>query len=93
MSASCLPPSQINNSIDKEFYPSALSPQPLVDPLTKRECEVLKLLTTELSGPEIAKELVVSMNTIRTHTKNIYSKLGVNSRRDAVKQAKEHKLI
>jgi len=86
---------------DKQFYPSgsaqdkasALSPQPLVEPLTKRECEVLKLLTTKLSGPEIAKELVVSMNTIRTHTKNIYSKLGVNSRRDAVKQAKELKLI
>jgi LuxR family maltose regulon positive regulatory protein len=86
---------------DKEFYPfgsaqdkpSSLSPQPLVDPLSERECEVLKLLTTELSGPEIAKELMVSMNTIRTHTKNIYSKLGVNSRRDAVKQAKELKLI
>ena len=86
---------------DKEFYPfgsaqdkpSSLSPQSLVDPLSERECEVLKLLTTELSGPEIAKELLVSMNTIRTHTKNIYSKLGVNSRRDAVKQAKELKLI
>jgi len=86
---------------DKEFYPfgsaqdkpSSLSPQPLVDPLSERECEVLKLLTTELSGPEIAKELMVSMNTIRTHNKNIYSKLGVNSRRDAVKQAKELKLI
>jgi len=86
---------------DKEFYPfgtaqdkpSSLSPQPLVDPLSERECEVLKLLTTELSGPEIAKELMVSMNTIRTHTRNIYSKLGVNSRRDAVKQAKELKLI
>jgi LuxR family maltose regulon positive regulatory protein len=71
----------------------ALSPQPLVDPLSERECEVLKLLTTELSGPEIARELMVSMNTIRTHNKNIYSKLGVNSRRDAVKQAKELKLI
>jgi LuxR family maltose regulon positive regulatory protein len=86
---------------DKEFYPfgsaqdkpSSLSPQPLVDPLSEREYEVLKLLTTELSGPEIAKELMVSMNTIRTHTKNIYSKLGVNSRRDAVKQAKELKLL
>ncbi len=78
---------------DKKFNHSSLNPQPLVDPLSERECEVLKLLTTELSGPEIAKELMVSMNTIRTHTKNIYSKLGVNSRRDAVKQAKELKLI
>jgi LuxR family maltose regulon positive regulatory protein len=78
---------------DKESPPPSPSPQPLIDPLSKRECEVLKLLTTELSGPEIAKELMVSMNTIRTHTKNIYSKLGVNSRRDAVRQAKELKLI
>jgi LuxR family maltose regulon positive regulatory protein len=78
---------------DKEFYPSSLSPEPLVDPLSERECEVLRLLTTELSGPEIAKELMVSMNTIRTHTKNIYSKLGVNSRGDAVNQAKKLKLI
>ena len=78
---------------DKERHPSSLICQPLVDPLSKRECEVLKLLTTELSGPEIARELMVSMNTIRTHTKNIYSKLGVNSRRDAVEQAKELELI
>jgi LuxR family maltose regulon positive regulatory protein len=78
---------------DKESPPLSPSPQPLIDPLSKRECEVLRLLTTELSGPEIAQELMVSMNTIRTHTKNIYSKLGVNSRRDAVRQAKEPKLM
>jgi LuxR family maltose regulon positive regulatory protein len=78
---------------DKEFHPSALTSQPLVDPLSKREREVLELLTTELTGPEIARELTISMNTLRTHTKNIYSKLGVNSRRDAVKQARERKLI
>jgi len=43
-----------------------------------------KLLGTELSGPEIARELSVSLNTVRTHTKNIYSKLGTNNRRAAV---------
>jgi LuxR family maltose regulon positive regulatory protein len=50
---------------------------------------VLRLLTTELTGPEIARELMISLNTMRTHTKNIYSKLGVNSRRRAVRRAEE----
>ena len=54
----------------------------LVDPLSDRELDVLRLLASELSGPEIARHLVVSLNTVRTHTKNIYAKLGVGSRRD-----------
>ena len=58
-------------------------------PLSERELEVLRLLATGLNGPEIARELVVSLNTMRTHTKNIYSKLGVNDRRAAVRRAKE----
>jgi len=63
--------------------------QLLVEPLSERELEVLKLLRTELSGPEIARELIVSLNTLRTHTKNIFNKLGVNNRRAAVRQAEE----
>ena len=39
---------------------------------------MLRMLGTELDGPEIARELVVSLNTVRTHTKNIYAKLGVH---------------
>ncbi len=54
---------------------------------------MLKLLRTELSGPEIARELVVSLNTLRTHTKNIYAKLGVNNRRAAVRRAQELGLL
>ena len=54
---------------------------------------MLRLLGTELSGPEIARELVVSLNTVRTHTKNIYAKLGVNSRRAAVRRAGELGLL
>jgi LuxR family maltose regulon positive regulatory protein len=42
-----------------------------------------------LNGPEIARELMVSPNTMRTHTKNIYSKLGVHNRRAAVRRAEE----
>jgi len=65
----------------------------LPDPLSTRELEVLRLLGTELDGPAIARELVVSLNTVRTHTKNIYAKLGVNSRRTAVRRAEELGLI
>jgi LuxR family transcriptional regulator, maltose regulon positive regulatory protein len=61
----------------------------LVEPLSERELEVLRLLRSELSGPEIAKQLIVSLNTVRTHTKNIFHKLGVNNRRAAVRRAEE----
>ena len=53
-------------------------------PLSDRELDVLRLLASDLDGPAIARELVVSLNTVRTHTKHIYAKLGVNSRRAAV---------
>lgn len=65
------------------------TPPGLVDALSNRELDVLRLLRSELSGPEIAAELVVSLNTVRTHTKAIFSKLGVNSRRAAVRRADE----
>ena len=65
------------------------SKQALIEPLSERELEVLRLLRTELNGPEIARELMVSLNTMRTHTKNIYNKLGVNNRRAAVRRAEE----
>ena len=61
----------------------------LVEPLSERELEVLKLLRSELSGPEIAQQLIVSLNTLRTHTKNIFNKLGVNNRRAAIHRAEE----
>ncbi len=65
----------------------------LVDPLSERELDVLRLLGSELSGPGIARELTVSLNTVRTHTKSIYAKLGVNSRRSAVRRAAELDLL
>jgi LuxR family maltose regulon positive regulatory protein len=67
--------------------------QTLVDPLSERELDVLRLLAGDLGGPAIARQLFVSLNTVRTHTKNIYSKLGVTGRRDAVRQARELGLI
>lgn len=61
--------------------------QGVLEPLSERERDVLRLLGTDLSGPDIARELTVSLNTLRTHTKNIYSKLGVHSRRAALRRA------
>jgi LuxR family maltose regulon positive regulatory protein len=63
--------------------------QGLIEPLSERELDVLRLLGTDLGGPDIARELIVSLNTVRTHTKNIYAKLGVNNRRAAVRRARE----
>jgi LuxR family transcriptional regulator, maltose regulon positive regulatory protein len=67
--------------------------QRLVEPLSECELEVLRLLGSDLDGPDIARELTVSLNTLRTHTKSIYAKLGVNSRRAAVRQAAELDLL
>ncbi len=85
----------------KAFRPGTSStPRPVdsshgtpIDALSGRERDVLRLLGTELSGPEIARELVVSLNTVRTHTKNVYMKLGVTSRRAAVVRGKELDLL
>jgi LuxR family maltose regulon positive regulatory protein len=69
-------------------------PTPLVaQPLSERELAMLRLLRTELSGPEIARELVVALSTVRTHTKHIYGKLNVTNRRAAVTRAAELHLL
>jgi len=73
--------------------PTPPASQPLIEPISQRELEVLRLFKTELSGPEIARELVIALSTVRTHTKSIYSKLNVNNRRAAVKRAEELHLI
>ncbi len=64
-----------------------------VDRLSEREFAVMRLLASELSGPEIARELYVSVNTLRTHTKHIFNKLDVNTRRAAVRRATEIGLL
>ena len=75
--------------------PAAPAPtgQPLMEPLSERELDVLRLLESELSGPDIARELTLSIATVRTHTRNIYAKLGVNNRRAAVRRAAELGLL
>ena len=61
--------------------------------LSDRELEVLRLLATPLSGPEIARQLFVSINTLRTHTKRIFTKLDVNTRAAAVSRAADLGLL
>ena len=76
-------------AIDSSLSPSFPVSRSPIEPLSERELDVLRLLGTDLSGPDIARELLVSLNTLRTHTKNIYDKLGVNNRRAAVHLAEE----
>jgi LuxR family maltose regulon positive regulatory protein len=73
--------------------PTAPREQVLIEPLSERELDVLRLLGSELDGPAIARELMVSLNTMRTHTRNIYSKLAVTNRRAAVRRAAELNLL
>ena len=66
------------------------SPEPaLAGPLSRREIEVLRLLDSDLTGPQIAAELYVTLNTLRTHTKRIFTKLDVTTRAAAVRKAHE----
>jgi LuxR family transcriptional regulator, maltose regulon positive regulatory protein len=62
-------------------------PQPLLDPLSDSEIRVLRYLPTRLTGPEIARELCVSYNTVRTHLSHLYAKLGTHRRADTIARA------
>lgn len=76
--------------------PSRLLPgyvEPLVEPLTTREVEVLEALAAGMSNEDIATSLYVSVNTVKTHLKNVYGKLQVASRTQAVARATELGLI
>ncbi|MEU6135114.1 LuxR C-terminal-related transcriptional regulator [Nocardioides sp. NPDC047086] len=65
----------------------------LPEPLSDRELQVLSLLATELTGPEIARRLFVSVNTLRTHTRHIFTKLDVTTRARAVRRARDLGLV
>jgi LuxR family maltose regulon positive regulatory protein len=67
--------------------------QSLIEPLSDRELDVLHLLADGLTNQEIAQALCVSVNTVKTHLKNVYGKLGVHSRREAAAKAKELGLV
>ena len=77
----------------KSVHPSSFIPQPLIEPLSEREIEVLQLIAEGLTNQEIAARLYISLNTVKVHTRNIYGKLGVNHRTQAVAQAQRLGLL
>lgn len=84
----------VRRVLERAASPSPGSPQQHVaDPLSPRELDVLRLLGSELTGPQIAATLFVSVNTLRTHTKRIFTKLDVTTRAAAVRRAREHGLL
>jgi ATP/maltotriose-dependent transcriptional regulator MalT len=73
-----------------DFVPisSAAHPESLIEPLTERELEVLRLIGQGLSNPAIADRLVISVGTVKAHTNRIYGKLAVTNRVEAVTRAR-----
>jgi predicted ATPase/DNA-binding CsgD family transcriptional regulator len=75
---------------DSQHSPTTIHiSEPGDETFSPRELEVLQLLKSDLTGPAIAEQLVVSLNTVRYHTKNIYRKLGASTRLEAIQRAKE----
>jgi LuxR family maltose regulon positive regulatory protein len=64
------------------------TPSPLIEPLTRRERQILQFIAQGLSNKEIARELVISVGTVKVHNHNIYGKLGVSGRTQAIAQAR-----
>ena len=73
--------------------PAVGRPAALVEQLTERELAVLRYLPSKLSQREIAVELYVSLNTVKTHTSAIYRKLGVSDRKSAIQVARDLRLL
>ncbi len=77
----------VNRSIE------AVNPSGIIDPLSEREMDVLKLLAQGSTDKKIAENLVIARETVHKHLKNIYSKLDVHSRTEAIARARELKLL
>jgi LuxR family maltose regulon positive regulatory protein len=77
-----------------ESFPGEIEPvETLVEPLSERELEILNLIGAGYSNREISEALVITLHTVKKHSSNIYGKLGVSSRTQAVARAHELKLL
>jgi LuxR family maltose regulon positive regulatory protein len=85
-------PEQVQQAVKFDVDLTTIS-QPLVEPLSEREIEVLRLMAVGFKYNEIAGKLVISVNTVRHHTRNIYGKLEVNNRAQAVARAQDLDLL
>ena len=88
-------PQRLARHLERAAAPEegALPQQSLINPLSHRELDVLRLLDSDLTGPDIARQLYVSLNTLRTHTKSIFTKLDANNRATAVRRARHLGLL
>jgi LuxR family transcriptional regulator, maltose regulon positive regulatory protein len=84
-----LAPLAPDNTAKATLHPSSFIPHPLVEPLSQRELEILRLIADGLTNQEIADRLVLSLPTVKWHIGNLYGKLGINSRTQAVARARE----
>ena len=75
------------------IHPQSFESVSLVEPLSRREMDILQLLESSLTSNEIAEKLMVSVHTVRSHIKRIYGKLGVHNRTAAVTQARELNIL
>lgn len=80
----------VNRDQQRRWVPASVpaSLRPLVEPLSNTEMRVLQYLPTHLSMAQIASELYVSLNTIRTHMRHVYAKLGTHRRAETVERAR-----
>ncbi|MCP4541035.1 MAG: response regulator transcription factor [Chloroflexi bacterium] len=81
------------SAFDAPLPPAHIPDQPLVEPLSERELDVMHHLVDGQTNQEIAQTLCISVNTVKTHLKNIYGKLGVSSRRQAAAEANKLGLV
>lgn len=83
----------LNNAPDATISSAKPNMAKMVEPFSERELEILRLLSADLTAPEIAVKLIISANTVRTHIKSVYRKLNAHSRHEAIMQAKDLSLL
>jgi LuxR family maltose regulon positive regulatory protein len=84
---------EIRMLLSGETRPASSTPDRLREPLSESETRVLRYLPTNLSVPEIASEIYLSVNTVKTHIRHLYGKLETHGRRDAVERARQLGLL